>query len=580
MVGIAAGGGLLLLLDDDRLGRQEEAGDRRGILECRPGDLGRVDDAEGEHVAPLAGLGVVAEVGLAGAADLVDDDRAVEAGVLGDRPAGLLQGASDDLDAEILVAAQLQVVEHLGGPDQSGAAPGDDPLLDRGPGGMQGVLDEGLALLHLRLGRGADVDLGDAAGELGEPLLELLAVIFRVGRLDLPADQLGAALDGVGRAPALDDRGVVAGEDDLGGPAEVAQLDVLQVDSQILEDRLAAGQRGDVLEHGLASVAIAGGLDRADLEDAAELVDDQGRQRLALDVLGDDQQRLVRPGDLLQQGDEHAGGADLLLVDEDIGIFEDCLHAVLVGDEVGAEVAAVELHALDDVDLGLEALALLDGDHAVGADLLEGVGQALADALVAVGGDRGDLGDLLLLAADALGVGLHLADDPLDGQVDATLQGHRVGPGGQGFQAFLEDRLGQDGRRGGAVPGGVGGLAGGLLHELGTHVLVGVGQLDLLGHGHAVLGHRGAAPALVDDRVSASGAERAPHGLGQLRNAAGQLLACFLVVSQQFRHGRRLPPARWRRAMSVGLRSLIRSGHLPATPSALERTPVAVFDAA
>jgi DNA-binding PadR family transcriptional regulator len=36
---------------------------------------------------------------------------------------------------------------------------------------VQGVLDAGLLLLHLDLGRGADVDLGHAAGELGEALL-------------------------------------------------------------------------------------------------------------------------------------------------------------------------------------------------------------------------------------------------------------------------------------------------------------------------------------------------------------------------------------------------------------------------
>ena len=95
----------------------------------------------------------------------------------------------------------------------------------------------------------------------------------------------------------------------------------------------------------------------------------------------------------------------------------------------GREVAAVELHALDDVDGRLEALALLDGDDAVGADLLEGVGQLLADRLVVVGGDGGDLGDLLL-AGDLLGLRLDVLDDRLDGLVDAARQGHRVGAGG------------------------------------------------------------------------------------------------------------------------------------------------------
>src|SRR3712207_7606240 len=54
-------------------------------------------------------------------------------------------------------------------------------------------------------------------------------------------------------------------------------------------------------------------------------------------------------------------------------------HLLRVGDEVRGDVAAVELHALDDVELGLDALGLLDRDDALLADLLHGPGQHLAD---------------------------------------------------------------------------------------------------------------------------------------------------------------------------------------------------------
>ena len=50
---------------------------------------------------------------------------------------------------------------------------------------MQGVLDQCLALLDLGLGRAADVDLGDAAGQLGQTLLQLLTVVVRGGFFDL-----------------------------------------------------------------------------------------------------------------------------------------------------------------------------------------------------------------------------------------------------------------------------------------------------------------------------------------------------------------------------------------------------------
>ena len=44
-----------------------------------------------------------------------------------------------------------------------------------------------------------------------------------------------------------------------------------------------------------------GALTAATLQRAAQLVDDQRGQRLALDVLGDDEQRLAGAGDLLEQ---------------------------------------------------------------------------------------------------------------------------------------------------------------------------------------------------------------------------------------------------------------------------------------
>ena len=184
---------------------------------------------------------------------------------------------------------------------------------------------------------------------------------------------------------------------------------VLELEAELLGDDLAAGEDGDVLEHGLAAVAEAGGLDGADGEGAAEVVDDEGGEGLAVDVLGDDEEGLAGLGDLLEHGEEVLHVGDLLVVDEDVGVLEDGGHGVAVGGEVGGDVAAVELHALDEVDGGVHGLGLLDGDDAVLADLLHGVGDLLADLDVVVGGDGGDVGDLVLLL-DLLGVLLDLLD--------------------------------------------------------------------------------------------------------------------------------------------------------------------------
>ena len=81
---------------------------------------------------------------------------------------------------------------------------------------------------------------------------------------------------------------------------------------------LGAREDGDVLEHRLAALTEARGLDGHRGEGAADLVDDQRGEGLALDVLGDDQQRLAGLHDLLEHGHEVVDGADLGVDDEDV----------------------------------------------------------------------------------------------------------------------------------------------------------------------------------------------------------------------------------------------------------------------
>ena len=67
------------------------------------------------------------------------------------------------------------------------------------------------------------------------------------------------------------------------------EFDALELDAEVFGDALAAGEDGDVFHHGLAAVAEARGLHGADVERAAQLVHDQGRERFAFDFFGDDQ---------------------------------------------------------------------------------------------------------------------------------------------------------------------------------------------------------------------------------------------------------------------------------------------------
>ena len=247
--------------------------------------------------------------------------------------------------------------------------------------------------LHLRLGRRADLDHRHTAHELRQPFLQLLAVVVRRGLLDLGADLLDSTFDGGAGAITLDDGRVVLVDRDLLRLAKILHADVLELQPEILGDRLAAGEHGDVLEHRLPPVAEARRFDGRARQRATELVDHQGRQGLTVDVFRDDQQRAVESRDLLEQRQQVLHRADLLLVDQDDRVLEHDLHPVGVGDEVRRKIATVELHPLDHLELGLEGAGLFDGDDAVLADLVHRFGDDPADGLVVVRGDLADLGD-------------------------------------------------------------------------------------------------------------------------------------------------------------------------------------------
>ena len=119
--------------------------------------------------------------------------------------------------------------------------PADDALVDGGLGGVHGVLDASLLLLHLGLGRGTDADHGDAADQLRQALLELLAVVVGGGLLDLVADLASRGR----RWPHGAARPTVSVT--IGGvcpwsmttflaSAEVVPLDVLELDAEVLGD--------------------------------------------------------------------------------------------------------------------------------------------------------------------------------------------------------------------------------------------------------------------------------------------------------------------------------------------------------
>src|SRR5208337_1977891 len=344
---------------------------------------------------------------------------------------------------------------------------------------------------------------------------------------------------------ALDNCRVVFVDGDFLGLSEIGQGHVLQLDPQIFRDGLAAGQSCDVLQHGLAAVAEARSLDGRDLQRATQFVDDQSRQRFAFHVLSDDQQRLAALSDLLQQRQQVFHRADFLLVDQDVSVLLHRLHALRISDEVRRQIAAVELHALDHIQLRFQRLRLFHRDDAILADFLHGFGNDLANRLVVVRRDRAHLGNHL--AGDGLGEFVEFAflavaflvesaGDEQDCLLDAALHGHRIGASSHGLHALAIDCLGQNGSGGGAVAGYVRGLRSNFADHLGAHVLEVVFQFNFLGYGDAIFGDGRRTEFLFNDNVAALGAKSDLHSVSQQVDAAENGLSRLFSVNNLLCH--------------------------------------------
>ncbi len=225
--------------------------------------------------------------------------------------------------------------------------------------------------------------------------------------------------------------------------------------------------------------------------------------------------------------------ADLLVVQQDVRILEDRHLLVRVVDEVRRDVAAIELHAFDQLELVLEPLAVLDGDHAFLADLVHRLGDRLADRFVGIGRDRADLRDFLARRAGLADL-LQLLDDRQHRLVDAALEIHRVHARRDELEAFVADRLREHGCSRRAVARDVRGLRRDFLHHLRAHVLELVLELDFLRDRHAVLGDRRRAEAALEDDVAALGTERDFHGVREHVDANHHPVASGLAETYVF----------------------------------------------
>src|SRR5690606_15692800 len=408
----------------------------------------------------------------------------------------------NDVDAGILVSVCTLGRDRQRSAKQGYATARNNAFLNRCAGCVQGVIDAILTLLHLNFGRTANANDSNATSQLGKTLLKLLTVVVGRGLFNLSSDLGNAAFDLGLLASAVDDRRVFLGDGDALRTAQHFKGNVLELDAEVFGDDLAAGQDRDVLEHCLAAVAEARSLDSSNLQAAAQLVDDERCESFAFNIFCDDDERLAGLNNSLKNRQHGLQVGELLLVEEDVCILKLGNHLLRVGDEVRRKVTAVELHAFNDFEFGLGGLGFFNRDDAFVANLLHRFRDHLANFGFAVGGNGADLCNFFR-SLDLGGSIVEVSNDFADGEVDAALQVHRVHTSGNSLGTFLNDRLSENRRGGGAVTGLVVGLGCYFAQHLGAHVLELVVQLDFLGDGDAVLGDARCAEGLVDDDVAA-----------------------------------------------------------------------------
>src|SRR3954447_18535296 len=236
------------LLGDERLRREQQRRDRHCALERRSRDLRRVHHALRDHVPVPTGQ-CVQPLTRGQVANFCHNTEPVVPGVGGDPSQWLGQRVPHDLGPQGLFAGQpASLLYYILGVDERDAAARKDPLLECRPGRRQRALRAPLLLLELHLRGGAHPDHRNPAGQLRQPFLQVVAVMWVLRALQLGLDLDDPGPDVVFRARAAYDGGAGFGHRPSPGPAEPLKCGGLELHPALLGDDLRTGQGGEVLE--------------------------------------------------------------------------------------------------------------------------------------------------------------------------------------------------------------------------------------------------------------------------------------------------------------------------------------------
>ena len=264
-------------------------------------DAQRVDDAHRDHVPVAPGQRVEPVVRRRAPPTARPRPRPGSPALAAISVAGSRQRPPHDLDADRVVPGHVRVAGRRRHPAQPIACSSAAPPPATMPSAIAARVADSASSTRCRSslssagGRRADPDDRDLPDSAPIRSVSTSSSMPNVARSSSARSCAEPELDRLGRPAAADDRGVVRGDPDLPGPAELLDGHRLQGEPGVPAVHRAAGQRGDVLELVQPPVAEPGRADRHALEDPVDVVVHQHGQRGALDVLRDDHQRPRRP---------------------------------------------------------------------------------------------------------------------------------------------------------------------------------------------------------------------------------------------------------------------------------------------
>ena len=145
-----------------------------------------------------------------------------------------------------------------------------------------------LLFLELNFSCCTDFDHCNTAGQLGQTLLQLLFVPIGIGVVDFGFDLVDACCYVCFVACTVNNCCVVLGDDDALCTAQQVEGHVLKLETDFLADDLTTREGSHVLQHCLATIAKAWGLNCRRIECATDLVDNECCECFTLNIFGDD----------------------------------------------------------------------------------------------------------------------------------------------------------------------------------------------------------------------------------------------------------------------------------------------------